>query len=147
MQPKSGIWQNSDPGFLLRGSRLDQFEAWVENTDLVLTQLEQDYLEASLAERRAREELEAERLAHEANLERRSRNFLRALVAVLGVAMVVAVMLSGYAFNQRVLPRIVLQLRRHAQGMAIQEAATAVAAQEEALEMGVALSLARVACR
>jgi WD40 repeat protein/serine/threonine protein kinase/DNA-binding XRE family transcriptional regulator len=90
-----------DPSFLLRGARLDQFAAWAESTDLALTQHEQEYLEACLAERRAREAAEAERLAHEAALERRSRTFLRALVAVLGIAAVIAVILSLYAFNQQ----------------------------------------------
>ena len=90
-----------DPSFLLRGARLDQFAAWAETTDLALTQVEQDYLEESQADRRAREAAEAERLAHEAATERRSRNFLRGLVAVMGVAAVVAVVLSIYAFNQQ----------------------------------------------
>ncbi|MBK5108838.1 MAG: serine/threonine-protein kinase PknK, partial [Anaerolineales bacterium] len=90
-----------EPSFLLRGSRLDQFAAWVETTDMALTQLEQEYLADSLAERRAREAAEAERLTHEAALERRSRNFLRGLVAVMGIAAVVAVVLSIYAFNQQ----------------------------------------------
>lgn len=43
-----------DASFLLRGSRLDQFAAWADATDLALTQVEQDYLADSLAERRAR---------------------------------------------------------------------------------------------
>ena len=56
-----------DPGFLLRGLTFwAQFEAWVESTDLVLTHLEAEYIEASLAERREREAMEAERLEHEA---------------------------------------------------------------------------------
>jgi len=101
-------WLNADrdPSFLLRGSRLDQFAAWVETTDLALTQLEAEYVEACLSERRARESTEAERLAHEAALERRSRNFLRGLVAVMAVAAVVAIVLSIYAFNQREQARI-----------------------------------------
>ena len=54
-----------DPGFLLRGSRLDQFEGWSATTDLALTQAEGDYLDASLAERRAREAAEAQRRQRE----------------------------------------------------------------------------------
>jgi WD40 repeat protein/uncharacterized membrane protein len=92
---------DKDASFLLHGSRLDQFAAWVETTDLALTQVEVDYLDASLAERRVREAAEAERLAHEAALERRSRNFLRALVVVFALAAIVAAGLSIYAFNQR----------------------------------------------
>jgi WD40 repeat protein len=95
-------WQEADQdaSFLLRGSRLDQFEAWVDTTDLALTHSEQEYLDASLVERRARRDAEAERQAREAALERRSRNFLRALVGVFALAAVAAILLSLYAFNQ-----------------------------------------------
>ena len=57
-------WQSADrdPGFLLRGSRLDQFDGWMENTDLVLTQLEVDYIQTSLAQRKERETIEAGRI-------------------------------------------------------------------------------------
>jgi len=90
-----------DAGFLLRGSRLDQFEAWVEGTDLALTADEQAFMAASLEERRAREAAEEERQAREAAMEQRSRNFLRGLVVVLAVAAIVAVVLSAVAFNQQ----------------------------------------------
>ena len=53
--------------------------------------------------------------------------------------MVIAVMLSMYAFNQQVEQINSAATATHAQGLAINEAATAVAAQEESLEMGVAL--------
>ena len=92
---------DQDVSFLLRGSRLDQFDAWVKGTDLALTMDEQAYLDASLEERRAREVTEAERQASKAAMERRSRNFLRALVGVLAVAAIVAVILSAFAFSQR----------------------------------------------
>jgi WD40 repeat protein len=92
---------NRDPGFLLRGSRLEQFEAWVAGTDLALTADEEAFMAASLEERRAREAAEAERQAREAAMERRSRNFLRGLVVVLAVAAIVAAVLSAVAFNQR----------------------------------------------
>jgi WD40 repeat protein len=89
-------WQEADQesSFLLRGARLDQFAAWVETTDLALTQVEGDYLEASLAD-------EAARKAQREKLERRSRNFLRALVTVFALAAVVAIGLSIFAFQQR----------------------------------------------
>ena len=69
----SGLWRISasewldadcDPGFLLRGTRLDHFEAWVQESSMVLTENESEFLEASLAERKQREAQEAERLAH-----------------------------------------------------------------------------------
>jgi WD40 repeat protein len=96
-------WQgiDRDPGYLLRDTRLDQFEAWAATTDLALTDLETDFLDASLAERRARLAEEEQRQAREAAIERRSHNFLRGLVAVLAVATIGAVILTLYAFNQR----------------------------------------------
>jgi WD40 repeat protein len=138
-------WQaaGSDPGFLLRGSRLDQFEAWAEITDLAQTQSEQDFLAASLEERREREAIETERREHEAVLERRSRNFLRALVGVLAVAVVMAVILSGIAFNQRGIAQNSEATATFAQGQALNEAATAVAAQLEAKNMAAAEVQAR----
>jgi WD40 repeat protein/serine/threonine protein kinase/DNA-binding XRE family transcriptional regulator len=117
---------DQDTSFLLRGSRLDQFSAWVESTDLALTQVEADYLDASLAERRAREAAEAERLAREATLERRSRNFLRGLVAVLTVAAVIAVALSLYAFNQQGIAESEADARATAQTVAEEERAIAL---------------------
>ncbi|UCC61798.1 MAG: protein kinase, partial [Anaerolineae bacterium] len=99
----AGEWieADRDPGFLLRGTRLDQFELWSATTDLALTRTEREYLDASRAEREARRREEAERQAREAALERRSRTFLRALVAVLGIATVIALVLTGFAFTQR----------------------------------------------
>ena len=88
-----------DPGFLLRGSRLDQFEAWSARTELVLSQDERTYLDTSLAERSEREAEEAERQAHEAKLERRSRNVLRALVGVMAIATAVGLGLASVARN------------------------------------------------
>jgi len=81
-----------DPSFLLSGSRLAQFEGWAEHTSLALTDAEMLFLQASLL-------YEAERNAHEAALERRSRNFLRGLVGVFALATVVAVVLSVFAFS------------------------------------------------
>ena len=80
-------WQLSDhsQGYLLQGARLTQFETWAAETTVALTADEQAFMEASLAERRAREAAEAERQAREAKMERRSRNFLRGLVVVLAV--------------------------------------------------------------
>lgn len=49
-------WQNADcdPGFLLAGGRLEQFEAWAANTTIALTQTEHAFLESSLVERNRR---------------------------------------------------------------------------------------------
>jgi len=56
---------NRDPGFLLTGARLAQFENLAMFSTVVLTQEERAYLEASLAERDRREAEERERQQHE----------------------------------------------------------------------------------
>ena len=96
-------WRDSDKdsGALLRGTPLAQAEDWLIKRGMDLSQTEKDYIQASLAARQDREAVEAERQAHEAALERRSRNFLRTLAVVLAVAAIVAVVLSAVAFNQR----------------------------------------------
>jgi len=43
-----------DPSFLLRGTRLTQFEEWAAATGLALTESEQDFLQAGIADREAR---------------------------------------------------------------------------------------------
>jgi hypothetical protein len=54
-----------DASFLLRGARLDQFEAWMATTGLALTLEERAYLVASLADRQARRAAEAARQERE----------------------------------------------------------------------------------
>jgi WD40 repeat protein/DNA-binding SARP family transcriptional activator len=66
-----------DPGFLLRGSRLGQFAGWAAETGLALADEERAFLEASLAERDARQAAEAERQARERGLERRAEEQAR----------------------------------------------------------------------
>ena len=77
-----------DPGFLLSGSRLDLFEAWSAATDIRLDAPERELLDASLAERRRVESAERDRRDQERRLERRAATWLRALVAVLIVAVI-----------------------------------------------------------
>ena len=95
-------WQQADrdPGYLLRGARLDQFVDWPRPAHLALTPSEQTFLDASLAARRERESLEAARRRREAALERRSRRRLQALVGVLLLATLVAVSLVIFAFDR-----------------------------------------------
>jgi WD40 repeat protein/serine/threonine protein kinase len=90
-----------DSSFLVAGSRLEQFERWMRDTRLALTQLERSYLDASLTERERREAQERERQVREAALERRSRNFLRVLVAVFAIATMIAIGLTAFAFSER----------------------------------------------
>jgi len=89
-----------DPGFLLRGSRLVTFEDWWNTTDLSLTQLERNYLETSLEERRKRQDQEEARQKKEKALERRWRYILTALVIVLAIAAVGALGLASAARQQ-----------------------------------------------
>jgi WD40 repeat protein/DNA-binding XRE family transcriptional regulator len=79
-----------DSSFLLRGTRLAQFESWAEGSCVALTGEERAYLEASLADRAAREAQA-----------RRAQTVLRALRAVVGVAAVIAFALAILAFNAR----------------------------------------------
>jgi WD40 repeat protein len=60
-------WQSAgrDPGFLLRGARLDQFGGWAETPALALTEDERAFLEASLAARQARLAAEEDRRQRE----------------------------------------------------------------------------------
>jgi WD40 repeat protein/serine/threonine protein kinase/DNA-binding XRE family transcriptional regulator len=60
-------WENArrDPGYLLAGPRLAQFEGWAAGTDLALTRDEQTYLDTSLAQRQAEADAEAERQRRE----------------------------------------------------------------------------------
>jgi WD40 repeat protein/DNA-binding CsgD family transcriptional regulator len=81
-----------DASFLLRGARLEQFQAWSQVTELALTDGEREYLQASVARRDQRAAAEAARQAREATLERRARRVLVALAAVF----LLAAMISGW---------------------------------------------------
>jgi len=95
------IDSTKNEGALLRGTPLTQAEDWLNEREIDLSQTEKEYIQASLAARQVRQTAEAERQAREAALERRSRNFFRALAGVLAVAAILAVVLSAVAFNQR----------------------------------------------
>jgi WD40 repeat protein len=117
-----------DPGFLLRGARLDQFEGWTASTDVALTKNEQTFLEASLAARQARRAEEEARLQREARLEQRSRNFLRSLVAVFAVAAIISAGLGLYAFQQR---QVALDNAAEAQNVALVAGSQAALAKDD----------------
>lgn len=88
-----------DASFLARGSRLEQFEAWMTDTTLALTPDERAFLSASSAERDRQAAAEREQQARETRLERRSQTFLRGLVVVLALAVVIAAGLISVALN------------------------------------------------
>jgi WD40 repeat protein/energy-coupling factor transporter ATP-binding protein EcfA2 len=130
---------NRDPSFLLRGSRLDLIEAWANSTDLALTNFEADYLESSLVEKQKRRADEKARLDRERTLERRSRNFLRALLVVLTMATIIALVLTSFAFNRGQIAQENAATATVAQGQAMNQAATASALQGVAqLQAGLA---------
>jgi len=96
-------WTKSDrdPDYLVRGTRLDQFETWLDETSLDLSPLEDAYIAASLESRQKRKAVEEARRAHEEALERRSHRVLRWLAIVMGLAAIIATGLSIFAFGQR----------------------------------------------
>ena len=90
-----------DDSFLVTGSRLERFEGWRESSGLAVTPEQGDFLAASRANwERVQAEDEA-REARERALERRTLRRTRALVAVLGVAALVAAGLTILAFTQQ----------------------------------------------
>ena len=96
-------WERSarDPSFLLRGSRLAQFEGWGDATVVVLASGEREYLTESVRAREEELRQQQIREEHERGLERRSRTRLRYLVAALTAAAVVATTLTVIALGQR----------------------------------------------
>ncbi|MBN1966654.1 MAG: protein kinase, partial [Anaerolineae bacterium] len=89
-------WLNAgrDPSYLATGTRLSLFESWAAATEVALNEQEAEYLEASIAEWRARRE-------REARLERRARQGLTALVVGLAVFLVVALGLLIFAIGEQ----------------------------------------------
>ena len=94
------VGSGRDPGFLLAGSRLGRYAAWAASTDLRLDTAERALLEASLQEQRRRDESDAARSIRERALELRAAGRLRALVAVLVAAVLVATSLSIALYGQ-----------------------------------------------
>jgi DNA-binding SARP family transcriptional activator/class 3 adenylate cyclase/ABC-type glycerol-3-phosphate transport system substrate-binding protein len=95
-------WEASgrDPGLLLRGRRLEELHALEASTELALSRDEQEYLAASARERDRELEEDRARADRERALERRSVSRLRALVAVLTVAVLVAAGLTAVTANR-----------------------------------------------
>jgi WD40 repeat protein/serine/threonine protein kinase len=140
-------WDDSgrDASFLLRGTRLDQFQAWAGQTQLAFTPLETTYLQASVA---AHEEAQAAALAQQARemrLERRAQIVLRGLVAVFLVATIVASGLAVLAFGQRrIAQHNAAEANRNAalsQSLALASAARA-ALSEDNTDQALALAVA-----
>ncbi len=85
-------WVASDRGddYLLRGGRLDQLHGWATTTTLPLSEPEQAFLDASVADRDRAADAARERRQHEVDAEQRSRRRSRQLIAVGLVAVLVS---------------------------------------------------------
>ena len=96
-------WRNAgrDSSYLLRGTRLTQFEEWAQTTSIGLTKTEQDFLAESAHEHERQAQREAEQQAHELALQRQAAQRLRFLVAALTLFLIVAAGLSLFAFGQQ----------------------------------------------
>ena len=81
-----------DAGYLLSGSRLDDYETWATSTRLKLTEPERAFLDASIA---ARDAARAEDIARESRARRLRRRSRRQLVTLF-VAMVVLAGVIAY---------------------------------------------------
>jgi basic membrane lipoprotein Med (substrate-binding protein (PBP1-ABC) superfamily)/DNA-binding SARP family transcriptional activator len=80
-------WEASgrDPGYLLTGTRLDDYERWAATTGLRLTVTEHDFIAAAVAAREAEVADDLQREDAQARLRRRSRRQLLLLFAVIAV--------------------------------------------------------------
>src|SRR5690606_238441 len=96
-------WRDSaqDTSYLATGTQLAQLQDWVVNTEIMLTEKETAYLQASVAQHEVELTRERERQAREEALELRSRRFVRVWVGVMGVALAVAGALTLYAMQAR----------------------------------------------
>ncbi|MFC1960706.1 protein kinase [Chloroflexota bacterium] len=96
-------WQDAqkDASFLLRGTRLDQFEDWLRHTDITINRREVDYVADSLADREARQAEEAARRQREEQIARRAQTFGRmaALLGIIGVFAIIATVLAVVQSN------------------------------------------------
>lgn len=100
---------------LFRGARLEQFKTWNQKTELALSQLETDFLQASLDHEREREKKKAEQ-------ERTRRNLQQSLVVVLSIGLVISAVLAIFAFStQRQATRSAAEFRSIALAYGAQE--------------------------
>lgn len=113
-------WNENDGnfGFLARDARLEQFESWAEQTDLMLSADEQDFITHSIQAREKRNQAERERKAHEAKIALRARNFQRTSAGLVGVVVLAVVAILG-AINQSNEAQAQLGTATIAQGLAL----------------------------
>jgi WD40 repeat protein len=95
-------WEASerDEGGLLRGLPLATAERWLAEREGDLSELEKEFIQASLAERERSEEAKREQQERERGLERAALRRLRVIVTVLVTASIVGIALTVAIFNQ-----------------------------------------------
>nr|MDJ0962527.1 protein kinase [Acidimicrobiia bacterium] len=95
-------WESSDRdrGFLMTGSRLAETEQWSASSGIALSEAERAFLTASLERRAEEQAAEYERRRHEAELEQRAARRRNAAIGILAIAVVIAVVLGGFALVQ-----------------------------------------------
>lgn len=151
LQAAAEDWQqaNRNPAFLATGLRLQQFENRAEMGGIALTDVETEYVKASIAAREAAQAEERAREEREKRLEAQARQRLRVIAAVMAISAIIGSALAIVAFNQREAATVAqaealtqAALAHHnastatiAQGEAVIQAGTAVAAQAEALTL------------
>ncbi|MBI5566604.1 MAG: protein kinase, partial [Chloroflexi bacterium] len=118
-----------DASFLLRGSRLQQFEEWAKTTTIALTADEQAYLHASLDEREQQRLAEEERRAREMKLEHRAKRVLQGLVAVAVIAAIISGALALLASNREQEAQSQRQIAETQKQEALRQASIGLAAQ------------------
>jgi WD40 repeat protein/DNA-binding SARP family transcriptional activator len=99
LREASAAWESlgRDPGAFYRGIRLESALAVVDSREFVLPPAERAFLDASRAERDRERRSEAERVRQVARTNRR----LRTLLAAVGVALAVALVVGTVAVGQR----------------------------------------------
>jgi alpha-glucoside transport system substrate-binding protein len=98
----SAEWEASgrDPGLLPRGRRLEELSSWASSSELTLSRDEKEFVSEGERQRDQELALERGRADRERALERRSVVRLRALVAVMAAAALVAAGLTAIAVNR-----------------------------------------------
>jgi WD40 repeat protein/DNA-binding SARP family transcriptional activator len=117
-------WADSDrdPSFLLRGSRLAQFESWRDESGLSPTRLEQEFVDASSAEGR-----------RESMRQQRENRRLKALLAGVAALLAVALVAGVVAVLQR-------QAARHEATVALSRQVGAAAVVEPRIDRAMLLA-------
>lgn len=90
-------WQSSnyDTAYLLTGTRLSRAEAWLDDEDA--TPLQREFIQVSISEMQRQENLDRNRIERELALQRTAGNRLRLTLAVVIGALVMAIVLAGWA--------------------------------------------------